>query len=308
MRKLLLVMFLAFIPQLALAENTPAPVAAKVIKGDFKSMKHTSSNRVDAVIDAQTILMKDGKIIRLLGLGYPLPTGEDIDNSTIAAKERLEALLPEATEVMLYQKRQVGEAKRGRVNRMGHLLAHLVKKENEEWINGTIASEGLAWIVTDTANPEMADQLYAFETKARKEAKGLWAKDSAHGLLTADTAAQGEGQFRVVEGTVNRAATSKNNLYLNFGTDMRKDFTVMVSADLRRQLSRKEVDAMSLAGKTIRVRGWLRNWNGPFMELETPERLEIVTTSGPSTEPPPEPSTEPVEKEQPKPQTGQLNP
>ena len=48
-------MFLAFIPQLALAENTPAPVAAKVIKGDFKTMKHTSSNRVDTVIDAHTL-------------------------------------------------------------------------------------------------------------------------------------------------------------------------------------------------------------------------------------------------------------
>lgn len=313
MRKLLLVIFLAFIPQLALAENTPAPASAKVIKGDFKTLKHTASNRVDTVIDAQTVLMKDGKIVRLLGLGYPLPAGEDIDMSMVAAKERLETLLPESTEVMLYQKRQVGEAKRGRVNRMGHMLAHLVKKDNAEWINGTLAGEGLAWVATDAANPEMADQLYALENKARKDGNGLWAKGSANGLLSPDTAGQGEGQFRVVEGTVNRAATSKNNLYLNFGADMRKDFTVMISADLRRQLSRKGVDAMALSGKTIRVRGWLRNWNGPFLEMETPERLEIVAASGPSTEPPPEPSTEPVEKEsvpaeESVPQTGQVNP
>lgn len=301
-------MFLAFIPQLALAENTPAPQAAKVIKGDFKAMKHTASNRVDTVIDAQTILMKDGKIVRLLGLGYPLPTGEDMDNSMIAAKERLEALLPESTEVMLYQKRQVADAKRGRMNRMGHLLAHLVKKDSEEWINGTLAAEGLAWVVTDAANPEMAEQLYVLEDNARKDGKGLWVKDSVNGLLTPDTVNEAEGQFRVIEGTVNRASTSKNNLYLNFGTDWRKDFTLMVSADLRRRLSRKNVDAMSLAGKTIRVRGWIRNWNGPFIELETPERLEIVAASGPSTEAPPEQPTEPVEKEQSVPQTGQLNP
>lgn len=306
-------MFLAFIPQLALAANTPTPQAAKVIKGDFKSMKHTSSNRVDAVIDAQTVLMKDGKIVRLLGLSYPLPTGEDADMSAIAAKERLEKVLPEGTEVMLYQKRQISDTKRGRMNRMGHLLAHLVKKENEEWVNGTLAGEGLAWVMTDAANPEMADQLYALEDKARKDGKGLWVKDSVNGLLAPDTANVGEGQFRVVEGTVNRAATSKNNLYLNFGADWRKDFTVMISADLRRRLSRKNIDAMALAGKTIRVRGWIRSWNGPFIELETPERLEIVATSGPSTETPPEPSTEPVEKEQspagqPIPQTGQVNP
>lgn len=260
------------------------------------------------VIDAQSILMKDGKIVRLLALAYPLPTGEDMDTSVIAAKERLEKLLPEGTEVMLYQKRQTSDVKRGRVNRMGHLLAHLVRKDNNEWINGTLVADGLAWVMTDAANPEMADQLYALEDKARKAGKGLWVKDGVHGLLSADTASDGEGQFRVVEGTVNRAATSKNNLYLNFGTDWRKDFTVMISADLRRRLSRQGIDPMALGGKTVRVRGWIRDWNGPFIELETPERLEIVANSGLSPEEPTEQSTEPVEKERPAPRTGQVNP
>lgn len=301
-------MILIFIPQLALAENTPPAARPPVITGDFTALKHTASARVDKVIDAQTILMKDGKIIRLLGIGYPLSTGDEPDMSAIAAKERLEKLLPETTEVMLYQKRQLTDIKRGRINRMGHVLAHLVNKETQEWIDGTLVSDGLAFALTDAANPEMAAQLLALEQKARSGAKGLWAKESTQGLLSAETAAQGNGQFRVVEGTVNRAATSKNNLYLNFGNDQRKDFTVMVPVALRKSLARAGTDPMALAGKTVRVRGWLREWNGPFMELETPERLEIVTTPGPSTEASTEPSTDAVEKRPSAPQTGQTNP
>lgn len=267
------------------------------MKGDFKSLKHVATGRVDRIIDQQTVLLKDGKIVRLLGLEYPLGTDETPPEEPFLAKEALEKMLPETTEVMLYQKRnQTSDVRRGRVNRMGHLLAHLVKKDNEEWVNGTVISQGLAWVVTDSSNPEMASQMYALEEKARTSNKGLWTKDSTNGLLTTDTAAKGEGQFRVVEGTISRSATSKNNLYLNFGTDWKKDFTVMISPSLRKALARSGTDPMSLSGKTVRVRGWIRQWNGPFMELETPERLEIVTTSRLSTEPTTESSTAPVEK------------
>lgn len=278
----LLISLLFFIPQAWAAENTQGVEVPAVISGDFKGMKHTSSARVDKIIDQQTVLMKDGKVIRLLGLEYP--SNEDV---YFQGKSRLEKILAEGTEVMLYQTRQQAV---GRENRMGHILAHLVNKESGEWINGVMIAEGMAWVMTDASNPEMADQLYALEQKARDAKAGLWAEKSPYGLLTPETALQGDGSFRVVEGAINRAATSKNNLYLNFGNDWRSDFTVMVSPDMRKTLSHRGVDLMGLAGKKIRIRGEIRQWNGPFMELETPERLEILSTL-PSTELPPDSST-----------------
>ncbi len=272
---LLLFLCLFFISQAMAAENTqaPAPAPAQLITGDFKTMKHTGSSRVDKIIDAQTVLMKDGKIVRILGIEYP-----DNEDVLFNAKARLEKLLPESAEVMLYQTRTLSV---GRENRMGHILAHLVIKDSGQWINGTMIEDGMAWAMTDAANPDMAEQLYALEQKARDGNKGLWAKESIYGLLSPDTAARGDGSFRVVEGTVNRAASSKNNLYLNFGDDWRKDFTVMVTPDLRRQLSHRGIDLTTIAGKKVRVRGWIRLWNGPFMELETPERLEVLPAPSP---------------------------
>lgn len=262
-----------FIAQPAAAENTPAP-AVDIVKGDFGTgLKHTSSGRVDAVIDAQTILLKDGKIVRLLGIDYPFMAGDMNGGPMIAAKSRLEKLLPDGTEVMLYQTR---DQKIARANRMGHILAHLVNKKDERWINGTLVREGLAWTMTDLSNPQMAAELYALENLARADAKGLWSKNSPFGVLTPETAGTGSGTFRVVEGVVNRAAVSKNNLYLNFGTDWKKDFTVMISPAIRKALAKQGLDPMSLAKQPVRVRGWIREWNGPFIELETAERLQVL--------------------------------
>lgn len=273
------------------------------IRGDFTELKQAAAARVDKVIDGQTVLMTDGKIVRLLGIDYPFMAGDAEGGPSILGKAALEAFLPKGKEVLLYQNKS---REHGRINRMGHSLAHLVIKDRGEWVNGALVARGIAWSATDAANPAMAAQLYKLEDDARKAQKGLWSKNSPFGLLTPETAAQGNGAFRVVEGTVNRAATSKNNLYLNFGSDWRKDFTVMITPDIRKSLSRKGIDAMALAGQKIRVRGWLREWNGPFMELETPERLEVLISTAPSpalpTEPVDELPTEPARA------TGQINP
>ncbi len=253
------------------------------------------------VIDGSTILLNDGKIIRLLGMDYPYVRGSSVSEQSLAAKDRLEKLLPAGTDVNIWQSRN---AKTGRTNRMGHILAHLETKKEDRWINGTLVREGLAFVQTDWNNPDMAQSLYKLEDGARQDALNIWAKGSAYGLLNPENAQNGDGAFRVVEGTIKRAATSKNNLYLNFGEDRNKDFTVMVSSGLRKDLSKRGIDPMNLSGQKVRVRGWIRIWNGPFMELESAERLEILSTHKPtdlSAPLPTEPSTTPDITGQPNP-------
>lgn len=241
--------------------------------GEFSDLKHTSSARIDKVIDGQTILMKDGKIVRLSGIFYPFVTGKDSDGSMVRAKQKLERVLPENTEVMLYQTRYEDK---GRINRMGHQLAHLAVKKTGEWVNGAMVAYGYAYALTDLDNPQMVGQLYAAERLARKESRGLWAEGSDYGLLTPVTAHEGDGTFRVVEGVVTKASTSSNHLYLNFGDDWRQDFTVKVTSAQRRVLSKRGIDPMTLSGHTVLVRGWLREWNGPYMELESIDQLEVL--------------------------------
>jgi micrococcal nuclease len=284
MRFMLIFLLLFAIPAFA-AEGPVTPPQGEVtaiITGDFKNLKHTGSGRIDKIIDHQTILLNDGKIVRLLGLHWPF-SGPDVHAHDYAslAIDRLKKRLPTGTEVMLYQSRK----KEDRINRMGHQQAHVVIKKTGEWINGDLVREGTAFALTDATHPEMADQLYAFEGQARADNKPIWAGND--GVLYAEHAeaqnnpffaAIGTGNtFRVVEGTVARSATSQNHLYLNFGKDRNKDFTVRITPAIRKELSRRGIDPMALTGAKLRVRGWLRAWNGPFMELDTPERLEILS-------------------------------
>lgn len=234
-------------------------------KTDFSSLKHTGSGRVDQVIDGLSVLLKNKKIVRLSSLEIP---DEDF---SLAAKQALEKALPEGTEVILYQ---TLKAKKGRVNRMGHHLAHLVTKKDPVWINGLLLEKGLARTLPSESNAEMTPQMYAMEEKARRKNEGLWAKDKQP-VLTAQNAAEGIGQYRLVEGTPLKAAVIRNNVYLNFGPDWKTDFSVMIAPPVRKQLARQGLDALSLAHRPLRVRGYLRAYNGPFMELEHPERLEI---------------------------------
>ncbi len=64
------------------------------IRGDFKDLKQSATARVDKVIDAQTVLMTDGKIVRLLGIDYPYITGDADGGPSIVGKATLEQLLP----------------------------------------------------------------------------------------------------------------------------------------------------------------------------------------------------------------------
>lgn len=263
-------------------------------------MKHSFSSRIETIIDANTILMNDGKIVRLLGVEYPQSTNGDDNDIMVNAKAALEKMLHKGDEFMVWQ--TLGN-QYGRTNRMGHILAHLQNKKTGEWVNGVLVAQGLAWAMTDKSNSDMAAPLYALEDAARKANKGIWTKGSPYGVLSADDASKGEGRIAIVEGVITKASGAKNNLFLNFGNDSKKDFTVMISPALRKIFARKGIDVLALAGKHVRVRGWIRHWNGPFMELETAERLEILSTP-PSTGLSPDMSTAPP----PPKATGQSNP
>lgn len=254
-----------------LEENRPTANSAR--GSAFEGLKRTGSGRVDRVIDATTITLKDGKIVRLSAIDVPGLRGAEPDDNALLAFQLIQKLLPNGTEVALYQTR---DAKAGRTNRMGQTLAHLHLEKDNIWLQGALLSVGLARAMPTEANPQMIREMLALETKARAEKKGIWADNSPYRLYR-DTGLTGKtGTVQVVEGKVLKAASVKNNLYLNFGSDWRTDFTVRVTPETRRQLSRAGIDPMALTGKTIRARGYIEEYNGPMITLETIHHLEIL--------------------------------
>jgi len=253
---------------------------------DLSSLKHTKSGRVDKVIDGLTVLLKDKTIVRLASLDIPdFHIWRDAPHSD-KALSLLQERLPEDTEVMLYQ---TVKAKKGRLNRMNHDLAHIVTKSQKRieknlktgktdsiWINGELLSKGIARVMIAPNAPEMADQMMVIEQKARANKEGIWADDSDHKVLTPETAEQAIGEFGLIEGRVEKTASVRNNVYLNFGKDWKTDFTIMVSPNMRKKLALNGIHPLGLGGQIVRVRGWLREYNGPLIELDVIEHLELI--------------------------------
>lgn len=258
------------------SETTQVPV--KILTPDFSDLKHTKSGRVDKVIDGLTFILKDKTILRLASLDIPdfaiwrnAPYSED-------ALKLLQETLPEGTEVMVYQ---TVTAKKGRLNRMNHELAHIVTKQEPVWLNGALLAHGLARVMIAPNAPEMVEQMLLTEQEARKNKRGIWSDESDYKVLTPETAEKAMGEFAIIEGRIENAASVRNDIYLNFGKDWKKDFTIMIKPTMRKELSHRRINPLSLQGQVVRIRGWLRDYNGPLIELDVPEHMELITPEKP---------------------------
>lgn len=265
-------------PGLAKSGDKGAETSAdpEPITGNFAEMRQMDTAGVDQVIDPLRIGLKDGRIVQLSGIDIP---GLNVDNPdetgdiVFVAYSFLQSRLGNK-QVRLYQTKN---AKEGRTNRMGYHLAHLaLSGDKGEWVQGTLLAAGLARVRPSERNPEMASQMLALEEKARRGKKGLWA-DPRYTALTPETAMRSLNDWGVVEGTVHATAMNNNTIYLNFGADWKSDFTVGIEPGVRKKLAAGGVDPLSLGGRNIRIHGWIRDYNGPFIDLLSPAWIEILT-------------------------------
>ncbi len=251
-----------------------APASAQdksLPQADFAELKQTGTSAVLQVIDPHTIQLEDGRLIRLTGIDFPdYKTHEPGDVSLTAVK-----ILRDMLEGQSVNTHQTKKKDSGRLNRMGHHIAHLERKDDGAWIQGSLVSLGLARVRTTKRNPEMAAALYALETKARAEKLGLWAAEG-FGILMPEDTENHIGSFQIVEGTIESAALRKNRIYLNFGKNWRDDFTVSIAPTDKRSFTKEGLDPLQWNGKTIRVRGWLESYNGAYMEINHPRAVEIT--------------------------------
>lgn len=238
---------------------------------DYKALKLTGSANVINVIDPQTLQLQDGRIIRLSGLEFPdLGVHEAGDFSVMAVKILEDMLLGQSVNIYQTKKRDWG-----RMNRMGHHFAHLERIDGDVWVQGGLLELGLARVRTTQRKPEMAAQMYKLEQKARAEKLGLW-EIKEYQIIRADDADERINGLEIIEGKIESAALKNNRIYLNFGPDWRSDFTVSIAPKDKRLFSKLNLDPLQWGGKRVRVRGWLREYNGPYMEVNHPQAFEIL--------------------------------
>ena len=75
---------------------------------------------------------------------------------------------------------------------------------------------------------------------------------------------------------MNITARVRNRIYLNFGEDYKTDFTISIDRTAWSMFTESGLDPLSLEGKIVLVRGWIKDFNGPLIEVTHPEQIEIL--------------------------------
>jgi hypothetical protein len=159
-------------------------------------------------------------------------------------------------------------------DRHGRILAHVVRVEDGLWVQGAMLQRGFARVYSFADNRLGVAAMYALEGRARAAARGLWSHPD-YAVLPAAEAEKAVRSFAVIEGRVFKVARVGSRVYLNFGEDWRRDFTIKIERAARRLFEDEGLDLTEFQGRLLRVRGWVKWENGPMIEVSHPEQLEF---------------------------------
>ena len=267
-------LLLLALPDARSAEPTPACAA----------LDPGPTRTVTRVIDGETLALDDGTELRLVGALAP----RALDVGAQPGTWRMETAAAQALQALVLGKtievRFAGE----RSDRYGRLKGHAFIRTDDSagWVQGLLLGMGLARAYTLAAHRACAAELLAAERSAREARLGLWA-EAAYEARQADPSAallRHAGTFQLVEGRVVRVATTRSSIYINFGTQRRRGFSVSLKLSDRAQLGKFSDNPKGLEQALVRVRGWIEQRSGePSIDLSTAGDIE-VTAEGVASE------------------------
>lgn len=225
-----------------------------------------------SVVDGDTVVLDDGREVRLTGIQAPkLPLGRPNFRTWPLAKEAKQAMasLSVGQSISFF----IDGNDRDRYRR---ILAHLVRSDGV-WLQGRMVEKGLARVYTFPDNHRMAAALLQKERSARAAKKGIW--DLPYYAIRSvepKSLIKDAGTFQLVAGTVLDVAKVRSRIYLNFGDDYRTDFTISIDRKAWPLFQSTGLDPLSLEDQAIRVRGWVKDFNGPLIDVSHPEQIEVL--------------------------------
>ena len=247
----------------ACALLTPLPAFAQQEAAQCRSGPEAVRVQALRATDGRSLLLADGREIRLAGIDVPLGTGPGVAAATAALQREAAG-------------RDFDLVPAGTSDRYGRVVAALYPVGGEASLQARLLRAGFARVFGDFG--PCTAEWRAAEAFARENTAGLWGMPE-HALRRAETGAALEtqrGQFAVAEGRVLSVRRSAGTIYLNFGRRWRDSLTVTISAPRERMFAQAGLEPKALEGRIVRVRGYVEDRNGPVIEALRPEQIEIA--------------------------------
>jgi endonuclease YncB( thermonuclease family) len=239
---------------------------------------------VSRIADARTFALEDGREVRMAGIEVPpMPPPGEARTAALAAaaKTTLDALL--GGDDVVLRRAEPAHDRYGRL--FGY--AYALRDGEEIFAQGELLAAGFARVAERAGGRACATELLTREQAARSGRLGLWA-DPYYDVVNAETPVDvlaRRGRFALVEGKVVSVRESGSTIYVNFGRRWSEDFAVTIQKRNERSFAAAGLDLKALAGRRIRVRGWIEERGGasgtggsPWIEAAYPEQIEIAET------------------------------
>jgi endonuclease YncB( thermonuclease family) len=228
-----------------------APVAA-----DEGCRFVTAGSTTVRTINTDGIVLADGRVVRLAGI-EPGATPDLAAGTAVTLKH-------------------LGSE----TDRYGRLQAHVFVDDNgtQRWVQADLVARGIARVSSRVGDPTCAKILLGHENSARDARLGLWA-EPVYVIGKAEDPAgvlESRGRFALVEGKVVSVRESGGTIYVNFGRRWSEDFTVTIAKRNERAFAAAGLVPKSLSGRRVRVRGWIEERGGPWVEAARPEQIEVL--------------------------------
>ncbi len=203
------------------------------------------------VIDGDTVILKDDRHVRLIGINTPEigRNGKPSEQGADAARKYLLSLLQENNEVFLKFDIQ-------RFDRYNRTLAHLFLPDGKN-IQAGLLAEGLATPLTIPPNLKYLDCYLHHSNQAMISQRGLWELDQ-YKPLPSTALYKGIRGYRIIIGKVEHVGKSRSSIWINLAGN----FAVRIKREDLKYFN--ESALQELEDKLIQVRGWIYNNNKEF--------------------------------------------
>jgi len=214
-----------------------------------------------------TLVLDNGQAVRLLGVAVPAGDGAEAAGARAALQR-------------LVLGRAVALADVGKADRYARLPADVFIGQGDDriWLQEELVAKGLALVQSFKHNRACTLALLAREEAARKARLGVWG--------SADFAVRATDRpellrplldtFQIVEGVVVSTGAAGRKVYLNFGRRWKTDFTGVIATGDLDAFAAAGIFPLKLPRRRVRLRGWLTEHDGPMMQLDHPEQIELI--------------------------------
>ncbi|QHF42617.1 nuclease [Pseudomonas sp. S35] len=198
---------------------------------------------VQRVVDGDTVRLKDGRSVRMIGLNAPETgkKGRTDEPFAVAARQRLQALVGAS-----HGRVGLVPGREGK-DHYGRTLAHLYGANGEN-LEAQLLADGLGFQVGVAPNVDLVACQQAAENSARAARLGLWRQSPV--LPVAQLKQSG---FALVSGRVSKIERNRGGIWI----ELHGSLVLRIAPDLARQFDSGVLNG--LQGKTIEARGWVQD-------------------------------------------------